>query len=144
MNGPQTWRQGAQLNALHAALFYKSNRILKIVVRVLRAVRSKNSARQHRFAIDGFDNAHFVCANLNQRHLSNYSLKRVLDQMQSRFEHVCLNSYFAFCGNYTSGRHLGAEIAALFDRNLARIDVDRNPFEDDDQHNEDSQSYQQD
>ena len=78
---PRTPQAEKKLDAFDAALFDEGNRILKIVVSVLRAVRSKNSSRQHRLAVNGFHNSHLVGANLKQRHLSNYSLKRILDQV---------------------------------------------------------------
>ena len=43
MDGPQTRRQSAQLNAFDAALFDEGNRILKIVVRILGAIERKDS-----------------------------------------------------------------------------------------------------
>ena len=65
MDGPQTRRECPQLNALHATLFDKGDWILKIVVRILRAVWSKNSAWRHGLAVDSFHDAEFVCADFN-------------------------------------------------------------------------------
>ena len=65
MNGPQTRRQRAQLNALNAALLDESDRILKIVVRVLSAIEGEDSAREHGFTIDCFDNPQFIRADFN-------------------------------------------------------------------------------
>ena len=71
MNGPQSRRQSAQLNAFDAALLDESDRVLKIVVSVLGAIGRKDSAGGHRLAVDRFDDAQFVGADLDQRHLAH-------------------------------------------------------------------------
>src|SRR5581483_3132210 len=122
MYGPQSRRQRAQLNAFHAALFYERNRILKVVVRVLRAVGREDAARRHRFTVDCFDDTEFVWSNLNQRHFADDSLKRKLDQMQARLEHLGLDADLAFGSDDASWRHSPAEVAPLLDRYFARAD----------------------
>ncbi len=77
MNRPFSRRQSSQLNAFHAALFDKRNRVLKIVVRVLRSVGRENRAGLHRFAVNRFDHAEFVRADFDERHFLNDALNRV-------------------------------------------------------------------
>src|SRR5438034_10137535 len=60
MDWPQTRRQCAQLNTFHAALLQKRNWILKIVMPVLRAIRSEDSSRRHGIAVDCFDQPEFI------------------------------------------------------------------------------------
>ena len=103
--GHKPGRQRAQLNAFDAALLDESDRVLKIVVRVLRAVEREDSARQHWLAVDCFDDTQFIGADLDQRHLATTRLKRKLDQVQAGLEHVCLNANFAFGRDDASGRH---------------------------------------
>src|ERR1051325_1157150 len=100
MDGPQTGRECSQLNALHATLFDKGDRILKIIVCVLRAVGRKNSARRHGLAVNGIYDAKFISADFNQRHFSDYPFERILNKMQAWLEDVRLDSDFAFrCHN---------------------------------------------
>ena len=66
MNRPQSRRQRAKLYAFDAAAFDEGNRVLKIVVRVLRAVRRKVPASGQRLAINSFYNTKLVRAYLNQ------------------------------------------------------------------------------
>ena len=136
MDGPQARRQGPQLDAFDAALFDEGNRVLKIVVGVLRAVGREDSARRHWFAVDCFDNAEFVGADLDQRHLAHDALERILDQMQAGLEHFCLNANFAFGGHHSSRRHAASQIAPLFDRNFARADVDEDAPQNYEQHDQ--------
>jgi hypothetical protein len=62
--------------------------------------------------------------------------------VQTGLEHVGLNTDFAFGGDYTSGRHFGAEVASFLDSDLARTYVDEDAFNDDeecDQENEETE-----
>ena len=79
MNGPETRRQRAQLNAFDATLLQKRDWILKVVVRVLRAIGGINSSRRHGIAVDGFDHAEFIRSNFDQRHFPHYLLEWILD-----------------------------------------------------------------
>src|SRR5947209_11154128 len=79
MNRPESRRQRAKLNAFDAAAFDEGNRVLKIVVRVLRAVRRKVSASGQRLAVNSFYDAKLVRAYLNQRDFPHDLLKRPLD-----------------------------------------------------------------
>src|SRR5258706_8093093 len=83
MNRPQAWRQRSQLNAFDAALFDERNRILKIVMRVLRAIQRENSSRQHRLAVNRLNDTELIGANLDQRNFAHDFLKRKSDQMQA-------------------------------------------------------------
>ena len=130
MNRPQSRRQRAQLNAFDAALLDEGNRVLEIVMRVLRAVGREDAARRIRFAVDGFDDAHLVGTNFDERHFAHDFLKRPLDQVQARLEHIGLNADFAFGGDDATGRHPLAEVAAFFDGDLARADVDEDAPQD--------------
>src|SRR5205085_1257362 len=47
MDRPKSRRQGAKLYSFDASLFDKSNRVLKIIVGVLCAIRRKNAPRRH-------------------------------------------------------------------------------------------------
>jgi len=65
-------------------------------------------------AVDRFDYAEFVRADLDQRHFTHDTLERILDQVQPWFEHVRLNT------DLTSVATLGREaswrqIPSLFD-----------------------------
>ncbi len=84
MDGPKSRRKRAKLNAFDAAAFDKRDRVLEVVMSILRAVGREDAARRHRFAVDGFDDSHFVGANFNQRHFAHDFFKRKLDQMQAR------------------------------------------------------------
>src|SRR5436853_4944431 len=79
MNRPQARRQRAKLYAFDAAAFDEGNRVLKIVVRVLRAIRSEVSACGQRLAVNRFDDAKLVRADLYERHFTDDLLKRPLD-----------------------------------------------------------------
>src|SRR2546426_12579260 len=65
MNRPQTRRQCSQLNAFDAALLDEGDRILKIVVGVLRAVKREDSSGQHWLAVNRLDNAQLVGADFD-------------------------------------------------------------------------------
>ena len=97
---------------------------------ILRAVGGKNSSWRHRLAIDRFDDAHLVGANLNQGKLADDLLEGPLDQMKSGLEHIGLYADFAFGCHDAAWRHLRAQVAALFDRDLTRADVDQYPPQD--------------
>ena len=79
MDGPKTRRQGAELNAFDPTLFDEGDWILKVVVRVLGAIGSEDSAWRHWLAIDCFDYSQFVSADFDQRHFADDALERVLD-----------------------------------------------------------------
>src|SRR5690349_7425588 len=66
VNGPQSRRQRAQLNAFDAALHDERDRVLEIVVRVLRAIGREDASWRHRFAVHGFNDAELVWSNLDQ------------------------------------------------------------------------------
>src|SRR2546425_1219100 len=125
MDGPKTRRQSAELNAFDAALFDEGDWILKVVVRVLCTIGREDSTWRHWLAIDCFDYSQFVSADLDQRHFAHDALERILDEVQARLEHVCLNTHLAFSRHDASRRHLGAEIAPFFDRNFTRADIDK-------------------
>src|SRR5436853_6017977 len=84
MNRPQAGRQRAKLDAFDAAAFDEGNRVLKIVVRVLRAVGREVSAGGQRLAVNRFDDTEFVRADLDEWNFTHDALERPLDQMQSR------------------------------------------------------------
>jgi len=46
-----------------------ANRVLKIVVRVLRAIEREDSSGQHRLAVNRFNNTELIRADLDQRNL---------------------------------------------------------------------------
>src|SRR6185369_18078586 len=96
MDGPETRRQRAKLNTFYAALLNERDRILEIVVRVLCAVGREDSTWRHWFAVNRFDYAHLVSANLDQRDFANDFFKRKLDEVQAGLEHVSLNTDFSF------------------------------------------------
>src|SRR5207248_11742476 len=124
MNRPQSRRQGAQLNSFDATLLDEGDRVLKIVVSILRAVRRKNSSRKIWLAVDSFDDAHLVGANFDQWYRpAEKSLGERIQKVQARLEHVSLDSNFAFGGDHASRRHAAAEITPFLDRNLARSNV---------------------
>src|SRR5688572_7546099 len=75
MDGPQSRRQRAQLDAFDSTLLDERDWILEVVVCVLRAIGSEDSSRRHRFAVNSFDNAEFVWSNLNQRHFAHDALE---------------------------------------------------------------------
>src|SRR3954465_9807212 len=79
MNRPQARRQRAKLYAFDAAAFDEGNRVLEIVVRVLRAVRSEVSTCGQRLAVNRFDDAKLVRADLDERHFTDDLLKPPLD-----------------------------------------------------------------
>ena len=79
MDGPESRRQSAKLNAFDATLFDEGDGILKVVVRVLCAIGGEDSTRRHWLAVDGFDYSQFVSADFNQRHFAHNALERVLD-----------------------------------------------------------------
>src|SRR5262245_21619482 len=136
MNGPEPRWQSAKLNSLDPTALDECDRVLKVVVRVLRPISSKDAARRHRFTVDGFNYPHLIRAYLNQRGLANDLLEGPLDQVKTRFQHVCLNADFAFGRNHAPRRHLRAEVTPLFDCNLTRPDVHKNSTRDHQQDNE--------
>src|SRR6185369_16494298 len=113
MNRPQTWRQCPQLDTFHAATLDERNRILKKIVRVLRAVRRKDLSRRIGLAVDCFNNAHLISANFDKWNFAYHLFKRPLNKMQSWFQYIRLNTYFAFGCYYSARRHLGAEVPSL-------------------------------
>src|SRR5262249_36112246 len=131
-----TGRQSAQLDTFNASLFDEGYWILKVVMRILSAVRCKDSSGRHGFAVDSLDNTQFVSANLNQRYFADDSFKREPDQMQTRFQHVRLNANFAFSCYYAAGRHLRAKITPFFDGDLSRTNVDHNALQDHKKHDQ--------
>jgi len=82
--------QCSQLNTLHATLLDKGNRSWKLFVSILRTVESKDPARQHWLAVNGFDYAEFVGANLNKWNFPHDTLERIFDQVQARLKNICL------------------------------------------------------
>src|SRR5437868_12604227 len=146
MDRPQSRRQRAQLNTFHAAAFDKRDRILEVVVRILRTIGCEDATWRHWFTIDRFDDAHFVSADLDQWNLAHNFFKRKLDQVQAGLQHVSLNADFAFSGHYSSGRHLCSKVSSFLDRDFARADVDENTFDNDEEENEEdkrSEKYRQ-
>src|ERR1043165_5102644 len=136
MYGPQSRRQRAQLDAFYASLFDERDRILKVVVRVLRAIGCEDAARRDRFTVDCFDDAEFVWPNLDERHFAHHSFKRKLDQVQAGFEHVGLDADLTFGSDDASRGHLRADVTSLFDRDFARTNVDEDALDDDEEHNQ--------
>ena len=126
MNRPQSRRQRAQLYALDAALFDKGDRVLKVVVRVLRAVGREDSARRHRLAVDRFDHADLV----GRRSRSAAPCAR-----RVRTGHLmkCSPGFSTSAWMPTSpsvattrpGGILRPDVTALLDRDLLRADVDQ-------------------
>src|SRR5215213_4432651 len=139
MYGPQTRWNRAELNTFHTALFDKRDRILEVVMSVLCAIRREDATRRHRLAVDRFDHAHFIRADLDQRDFAYDSFKRKLDEMQARFQHVGLNTDFAFRGHHSSRRHFCAQVPSFLDCDFSCTDVYEDPvhdYEEDDQKNE--------
>src|SRR5262245_922019 len=124
VNGPQSRWQRPHLDALYAALFDERDRVLKVVVRVLRAVGGENSARRQRLAVNRLDHANLVGAYLDQRRLLHHAFEGPFDVVQSRFQHVSLDADLSFGGYHAAWRHPRPGVAALLDRNLLRADVD--------------------
>src|ERR687895_1494579 len=75
VNRPQARRERAKLYAFDAATLDESNRVLKIVVRVLRSVEREDSARRHRLAVNGFDDAKLIGTDLYERNFPHDFLK---------------------------------------------------------------------
>src|SRR5690349_8714978 len=123
MDGPQTRRQCPQLNAFYAAAFDERDRILEVVVSILSAVRREDATWRHRLAVNGFDNAHFIGADLDQRHFAYDFLKRKLDQVQAGLQNVSLNTDFAFGRHYSSRGHSCTDVPSFFDRDFACANV---------------------
>src|SRR5438876_12281815 len=98
MDGPKARRQSAELNAFDPTLFDESDWILKVVVRVLCTIGGEDSTWRDWLAIDCFDYSQFVSADLDQRHFAHVALELILDEVQGRLEHVCLNADLAFRG----------------------------------------------
>src|SRR5215213_3511527 len=144
MDGPQSGRQGAELNALDAAAFDERYRVLEVVVRILRAVGSKDAARRHRLAVDRLDDSHLIGADLDQRHFPHDFFKRKLDQVQAGLEHVGLNADFAFGGDYASRRHFGAEVAPFLDGDFARAYVHEDAIHDDEERDQENEEAEED
>src|SRR5215207_10841828 len=144
MYGPESGRKRAQLNAFHSASFDKRDRILKVVMSVLRAVGSEDTARRHRFAVNRFNDPHFVGADLNQRHFSHYLFEWKLDEVQAGLQYVRLNTNFAFRRNHSSGRHLCSEVSSFFDRDLTRADVYENTVHDNEEDDEENEGTKED
>src|SRR5262245_41852628 len=136
MNGPEPWWQCAKLNPLDTTALDECDGVLKVIVRVLRPVGGKDAAWRHRFAVNGFNYSHLVRTYLDQRELANDLLEGPLDQVKARFQHVGLNADFAFGRNHAARRHLRAKIPPLFDCNLTRPDVHKNPTRDHQQNNQ--------
>jgi hypothetical protein len=65
MYGPETRRQCSQLNTFHAATFDERDRVLEVVMSVLRAVGCEDATRRHRLAVNSFDDSHLVGADLD-------------------------------------------------------------------------------
>jgi hypothetical protein len=133
MDRPEAWRQSPQLDALDTTLLNKSDRILKVVMGVLRPIRSEDTTWRERFAVNSLDDTHLIGADLDQGNLVDYTLEWVFDQMESRLEHVGLNANFTLGGHHPSRRHSPPEVASLFDCDLARTDVDEDATEDNNQ-----------
>src|SRR5689334_4393714 len=138
MYGPKSRRQCAQLNSFYAAAFDKRDRILEVVVSILRAIGRENSARRHWLAVDSFDDAQLVGADFNQGHFAHDFLKRKLDEMQSGLQHVCLNTDFAFRSYDSSGRHFFTQVPSFLDRDFARTDVHEVTLGNDEHHDQSS------
>src|SRR5215207_2828112 len=128
MYGPKSGRNCAQLNAFYSASLDKCDRVLEVVMSVLRAVGSEDASRRHRFAVNRFNDSHFVGADLNQRHFAHDFLEWKLDEVQARLQYVRLNTNFTFGRHHSSRRHLCSEVSSFFDRDLTRADVYENTF----------------
>src|ERR1044071_5126885 len=139
MYGPQSGRKRAQLNAFHAAAFNERDRILEVVVSILRAVWREDAARRHGLAVDGFDDTHFVGADFDQRHFPHDLFKRILDEVQPGFQYVGLDTDLAFGCDDSPGRHLSAEVPPFFDCDFARADVNEDTLHD---YQKDNQNYE--
>src|SRR6185369_10839512 len=147
MVGPETRRQCAELNTFYTALFDERDRILEVVVSILRAIRCEDPAGRHRFTVNRFDHAHLISANLDQRNFAYDFLKRKLDQMQTRLQHVGLNTDFAFRGYHSSRRHFRAQVPSFFDCDFSCPDVHEDAvhdYEEDDQKNDYSEEQRYD
>src|ERR1051326_3536277 len=123
MYGPQARRQCPQLNTFHAAAFDERDGILKVVMSVLSTVGREDSARRHRLAVNGFDDAQFVGANLNQRHFAYDFLKRKFNEVKSGLQYIGLNTDFTFSSDDSSRRHFLTQVSSFLDRDFARADV---------------------
>src|SRR6478672_5753697 len=139
MYGPETRRDRAELNTFHAALFDKRDRILEVVVSILCAVRREDATGRHRFAVNGFNDAHLIGANLDQGDFAYDFFKGKLNEVQAWLQHVGLNTDLAFCGYHSSRGHFPAQIPSFFDRDFSCTDVyedSGHDYEEDDQKNE--------
>src|SRR6185503_17980690 len=139
VNRPESRRHCPELNAFDAALRDKGNRVLEIIVRVLRAVGRKDSSGGHRLAVNGFDDAHLVRADFDQRDFAHDLLRNRIDEVETELEHSCLDADLAFDCDDATGRHLRAKVAALFDGDLSCANVDQKASQDKD---EDQKRYE--
>src|SRR6185295_19198311 len=103
VNRPKTRRQRAKLNAFDSAAFDECDGILKIVVRVLRAIGCEDSTGRHRLPVDGFDYAHLIGSDLDQWEFPDDFLEGPFDQVQAGFEHVGLYADLAFGSDDAAG-----------------------------------------
>src|SRR5215213_6317994 len=121
---PEPRRERPQLYALDAAALDEGDGVLEVVVGVLRAVEREVASGLHRLAVNRLDDAQLVRPHLDERHLAYDFLEGPLDEVQAGLEHVGLYADLALGGDDAARRHLRAEVAPLFDRYLARADVD--------------------
>src|SRR5678815_4182565 len=113
---------------------------------VLSAVRRKDAAGRHGLAVNGFDDTHLIGSNFNQGHFADDFLKRKLDEMQARLQHVSLDTDLTFSSDHSSRWHFCTQVSAFFDCDLACADVNEGAIHDDeenDQKNECSEEHGQ-
>jgi hypothetical protein len=144
MDGPQSRRQGAQLNSFDAALLDESDWVLKIVVSILGPVRRKDTTRKIWLSVDGFDDTHLVGPYFDQWHRpAEESFSKGVKKVQAWLEHVSLDSDFAFGSDHASRRHAAAEVTPFLDRDFARSDVNKDAPQNDQQDHQDYETYDQ-
>ena len=57
MYGPKSGRQSAQLNTFYSATLDERDWVLKVIVCILRAVGSEDTARRHWFTVNRFNDS---------------------------------------------------------------------------------------
>src|SRR5690242_16513888 len=139
MDGPETRRQCAELNTFHAALFDERDRILKVVVSILSAIRREDATRRHWLAVYCFNHTELVSTDLDQGNFADHFFKRKLDKVQAWLKHVGLNTDFAFRGYHTSRRHSSAPVPAFFDCDFPRTDVHGDSVQDDEENDQENE-----
>ena len=83
-----------------------------------------------------------IGADFDQRDFAYYFLKRKLDEVQARLQHVGLNTDFAFRGDHSSRRHFRADVPSFFNRDFSCTDVDEDPVHDNEEGDQKNECYE--